>query len=274
MITAADLILVFQQALDEEWGYIYGKTHEMWSAEKQKEYVKDYRDDPDRTASVLYGGKWAKHWVTDCSGLFRHAFSRYGLYIAHGSNTIWDKYCTNQGNLRKGKRIDGKELLPGTAVFTTASDGRHNHIGLYVGNGTVIEAQGCKAGVTTSRITDPRWSVWGELRGVSYKQKEGTGMTAKVVLPTGATGNTVNMRERPSRDSGIILRVPVGATVEVLIDQGQWIQIEYGGKAGYMMADYLEYGQGGESGTEMISVPRGELEKIYDKLGDWLGLRG
>ncbi len=99
-------------------------------------------------------------------------------------------------------------------------------------------------------------------------------MTATVVLPTGASGNTVNMRDKPSRQGGIIAKVPVGSAVEILFDQGQWMQIEYQGKSGYMMSDYLEYGQGGESGTEMLSVPRGELEKIYDQLGDWLGLRG
>ena len=38
------------------------------------------------------------------------------------------------------------ETMPGTALFT-GSEGSHGHVGLYIGNGEVIEAQGTKAGV-------------------------------------------------------------------------------------------------------------------------------
>ena len=251
MMKQEDLIKGFQQALDDRFGYIYGKTHELWSAEKQREYAHDYADDPDRTSSVMYGGKWDGHWVTDCSGLFVWVYCQHGLKIAHGSNSIWRDHLSAKGNLHKGKRLDGKPLLSGTAVFTTSGD-EHNHIGLYIGGGVVIEAQGCKAGVTTSRITDKRWSAWGELKKVSYQGEE-KHMTATVVLPTGASGNTVNMRDKPSRQGGIIAKVPVGSAVEILFDQGQWMQIEYNGKSGYMMSDYLEYGQSGESGGDILT---------------------
>jgi hypothetical protein len=42
------------------------------------------------------------------------------------------------------------------------------HVGLYVGGDTVIEAQGTKAGVTTSKISATKWTHWGELSGVDY----------------------------------------------------------------------------------------------------------
>ena len=38
-----------------------------------------------------------------------------------------------------GKRTDGQPLKPGTAVFLTKGSDRH-HVGLYVGDGKVIEA--------------------------------------------------------------------------------------------------------------------------------------
>lgn len=251
-MNASDLIRGFQTALDEQYGYIWGKTHEMWSAEKQREYAKDYADDPDRANSVRLGGKWAGHWVTDCSGLFVWVYRQHGLKIAHGSNSIWRDHLSAKGNLYKGKRLDGKPLLPGTAVFTTSGD-EHNHIGLYAGGETVIEAQGCEAGVTTSRVTNKKWTAWGELKKVSYQQGEEKRMNATVVLPTGASGTTVNMRDKPSRQGGIIAKVPVGSEVEILFDQGQWMQIEYNGKSGYMMSDYLEYGQSGESGGDILT---------------------
>lgn len=43
--------------------------------------------------------------------------------------------------------------------------GRH-HIGLYVGNDTVIEAKGTKWGVVTSKPS--HWDEWGELKDVDY----------------------------------------------------------------------------------------------------------
>jgi cell wall-associated NlpC family hydrolase len=90
----------------------------------------------------MYGAKWIGKWVTDCSGLFYWAFKELGGYMYHGSNTMWDKYCTAQGNLSSGARTDGQTLKPGTAVFTLKSGGNRSHVGLYIGNGKVIEASG------------------------------------------------------------------------------------------------------------------------------------
>ena len=168
MITTQALINYFQAALDSKWGYIYGERHTLWSAEKQAAYVNKYSGDPDRQNSCKYGGKWAGHIVTDCSGLFADAFEKLGGKIAHGSNTMWRDYCTDKGELKGGKRTDGKELLPGTAVFTGSSWNQHNHVGLYVGNGWVIEAQGTQNGVTRTKITNSKWTYWGELKGVQY----------------------------------------------------------------------------------------------------------
>ena len=246
MIKAAALIAKFYDSLG--WGYIYGCSHEMWSEAKQREYERKYSDDPDRQNSCKYGGKWVGHWVTDCSGLFHYWFSQLGGKIAHGSNSIWDNSCTDKGELRDGSRTDGKPLKPGTAVFTTSSNGRHNHIGLYVGGGLVIEAQGAQAGVVTSVVTNKKWTLWGELKGVSYEEGGEKTMTAKVVLPSGKSGRTVNMREKASTSSGIVKQVPVGSTVDLYEDLGQWCRIGYGGQTGYMMSDYLEYGQQDETG--------------------------
>lgn len=248
MIAALDLVAYFQHALDHHWGYIYGMTHEMWSEAKQKAYQHDYADDPDRANSCQYGGRWAGHWVTDCSGLFKWAFTMLGGSIAHGSNSIWDKYCSAKGEIRRGSRTDGQKLWPGTAVFTSSGE-KHNHIGLYIGLGMVIEAQGAKTGVVTSSIQDKRWTHWGELKSVYYEQEEDPKMEkAKVVLPSGASGETVNMREGSSRDAGIICRVPVGSTIDVIRDAGAWCFIQYQGKQGWMMSNYIEYdGQDGEN---------------------------
>lgn len=83
----------------------------------------------------------------------------------HGSNTMWRKYAAAKGSLQGGKRTDGQPLKPGTAVFLTKGSDRH-HVGLYVGDGEVIEAKGTAYGVVESKIT--RWNEWAELTGTAY----------------------------------------------------------------------------------------------------------
>lgn len=273
MIVAKDLIAKFRLSLSEGWGYIYGETHEMWSASKQAAYANEYSGDPDRKNSCRYGGKWAGHWVTDCSGMFHYWFSKLGSSIPHGSNSIWDKSCTDKGTLKGGKRTDGQILKPGTAVFTSSGE-RHNHIGLYAGDGIVIEAQGAQAGVTTTKISNSKWTHWGELKGVSYDGQDDSGgepevkkVTATVVLPAGASGNSVNMRTKASTGAALVDRIPVGSTVQVLSDEGAWCHIQYAGKTGWMMSNYLEYeGQGGESGGDTITEK--ERQTIENALKD------
>lgn len=169
VISTEALIAKFQYALDNDWGYIWGTAGILWTAARQAQLEKT--TDSDRESGRKYGKKWIGHTVADCSGLFDWAFRVLGgIDIYHGSNTIWNKYCTAKGELKKGKRDDGKDLKPGTAIFThnTKTDVR-GHIGLYIGDGWVIEASGTINGVIKSRITISKWVEWGELKGVNYE---------------------------------------------------------------------------------------------------------
>lgn len=180
VITTASLIAKFQKALTEKWGYIYGTAGETWTIAKQESlvnwFVNKYGSNwknseaaksEDKYYGAVYGAKWGGHRVADCSGLFSWSFKELGGYIYHGSNTIWNKYLTNKGKLNKKGRTDGQVLKPGTAVFT-GNDSKKPHIGLYIGNDTVIEASGTKAGVITTKISSGKWTYWGEMKGVSY----------------------------------------------------------------------------------------------------------
>lgn len=182
VISTEALIAKFKQAIAESWGYIWGTHGEMWTSEKQQKL--EQTTDADREKGRLYGSKWIGHMVTDCSGLFYWAFKQLGNYIYHGSNTIWNKYCTYQGDLKNGQRTDGQSLKPGTAVFTKKlKNGKWNrgHIGLYIGDGWVIEAQGTIEGVKKSKVTLSKWVEWGELKGVNYSISENI---AKPPMPT------------------------------------------------------------------------------------------
>lgn len=230
-----DLISYFQKALSDDWGYIWGTAGEIWTAAKQKELEKT--TDVNRANSRKYGSKWIGHKVADCSGLFSWAFKQLGGYMYHGSNTMWDKYCTSQGELINGARDDGQTLKPGTAIFTHSTEKR-GHVGLYVGDGLIIEAAGAKSGVITSNITDKKWVEWGELKGVIYGDPEPV-----PPVPEGyaiVTGKNLALRQGPSTSCKVITRAPTGSKVKITDPPSDWEYVTYNGKQGYMMKQFLK----------------------------------
>ena len=165
MIAAQALIEKFRLALQEKWGYIWGTAGEKWTEAKQRELEKT--TDSNRAQGRKYGKKWIGHTVADCSGLFSWAFRQLGGTMYHGSDTMYRKWCTEKGELKKGKHTDCAALKPGTAVFVW-NGSRYSHVGLFVGDGTVIEAMGTINGVTTTKVTAGKWTHWGELAGIDY----------------------------------------------------------------------------------------------------------
>jgi len=183
MINADELITKFLYAKQQNWGYIWGTAGVKWTAEKQKELERT--TDQNRAQGRRYGSKWIGHVVADCSGLFHWAFKKLGGEMYHGSNTMYLKWCTDKGELKKGKRADGKELKPGTAVFVWNGT-TYSHVGLYIGDDTVIEAANTQKGVTTSKASATKWTHWGELKGVEYMNTGG-----KPTLRKGSKGEYV-----------------------------------------------------------------------------------
>ena len=169
MIKVSKLIELFVSVLSINAGYIWGTSGVAWTKKRQEQI--NNTTDAKYEQARKYGAKWIGHVVYDCSGLFVWAFKQLGGSIYHGSNTIYKKYCSSKGQLSKGNRTDGKTLLPGSAVFT-GTENDHGHIGLYIGNGEVVEAASTVKGVCKSSVTDKKWTYWGELKDVDYSGGE------------------------------------------------------------------------------------------------------
>lgn len=99
--------------------------------------------------------------VHDCVGLIKG-------YLWSDTPTSAPKYNANQDvgadGMFKKCTVSGKistfQKIPGQCVFK-GTDSKKSHIGVYVGNDTVIEAKGHKYGVVCSNITD-NWKYWGQ----------------------------------------------------------------------------------------------------------------
>lgn len=228
LIPAEQLIIKFKYAYDNKWGYIMNTAGILWTQEKQNTTTNTY--------AKQYGQQWVGHYVADCSGLFSWAFSKLGGYMYHGSNTMWNSYCTSKGKLSNGKRTDGKELKPGTAVFVLKGTTDRSHVGLYIGNGEVIEASSTQSGVIKTKITNTKWKEWGELKGIDY--------SVAIEISTSTVGSAVvnavkvALRSGPSTNDTVLTRVDKGQRVQVLGDS--WTKVTYQGKTGYMMTKFLD----------------------------------
>lgn len=86
------------------------------------------------------------HWLRDIKGLIDHDTNAQGLY----------KQCKQQGKLGAW-RMD-----PGALVFRYSfAKLKMGHVGVYVGNGMVIEAQGRDAGVVMRHLSYGGWTHQG-----------------------------------------------------------------------------------------------------------------
>ncbi len=153
-------------AFSRKGGYIWGQSGAEWTASKQAALERKYNQNPEAYAdykgSAKYGKKWIGHPVWDCSGLCRWALKQFGISVAHGSNSIWDRYLS-----KKGKLTSGMALPEGAPVFT-GTDSKKPHIGIYTGDGMVTEASGANAGVIRTKLHGGKWKYWGLYKNVSY----------------------------------------------------------------------------------------------------------
>lgn len=192
MISNIALVDLFKKALSEKWGYIWGTAGIVWTQARQNQkvnymiskYGENWKKNADAKNdhyynACLYGAKWIGHTVSDCSGMFVWAFKQFNIGMSHISSNIYLNYCTTKGKLTSELK---KTIPAGTAVFTGSSEKNHPHVGLYVGDGKVIEASGTQAGVCTSNITASKWTYYGLLKNVSY---DGGGVSTPVPTPVG-----------------------------------------------------------------------------------------
>ena len=260
-ISSSELIAQFQTALRDGWGYIYGASGEVWTQAQQNA--------ASREQTKKYGQKWVGHRVADCSGLFAWAFRQLGGYCYHGSNTMFRRYSSASGSLAAGKRTDGEPLKPGTAVYKfNASEGYH-HVGLYIGEGGVIEAKGTAYGVATSKIGSG-WTHWGELKGVDYAEKgEQIAMSeTKLAVVTTASGS-LNMRKTASKSAEVIAKIPQGATITVLMETDDWWRVQYKNSTGWCAAEFLTKQENVDNQARMSIQIVDSAGNVFEPVGDF-----
>lgn len=210
--------------LPQKWGYIWGTSGEVWTAEKQAAAT--------REQTRLYGSKWIGHKVADCSGLIVYLCRAAGIAVPHGSNSIWDKSLSESGEIKR-------ELPDGALVFKLRDGDDYYHVGVYVGGGKVVEAKSTYSGVVESKLSG--WTHYGLIKGIKYNQetkKDTDVLTVGVALVDVPNNGTVNVRTKASSNSQRQDTLKEGESCNVLEVSGDWARVEYK-KTGYIMSKYL-----------------------------------
>lgn len=81
-----------------------------------------------------------------------------------------------------------------------------------------------------------KWKYHGRLKYIDDGKGETIIMTARVFAES---GGTVNLRASASTSGALVIRVPVGSEVCILSSEGNWSRVQYAGKSGYMMNEFL-----------------------------------
>lgn len=138
------------------WGYVLGGQGETYSKELAQKWGASGRAGKDLYYFTVIAAGWFGKKIVDCSGMIIQAIrTAIPGYTDQTADGLYSK-CKVKGP------IASMPEMPGICVH------KSGHIGVYLGNGKVIEARGVAYGVVITQLKDRPWTGWGELADVDY----------------------------------------------------------------------------------------------------------
>lgn len=159
-----DLVTWAIRAEQAGWGYVWGSQGELLTESRFQSLAASYPKE--------VGGyeDWIRtHWLgkrtADCSGLIRGYWwlDPETQEIKYGSNGIpaMGADAMYQAASEKGSMSTMPEI-PGLGVW------HKGHIGIYIGNGEVVEAMSTRKGVVRTQLVNGHWTAWLKIPYINY----------------------------------------------------------------------------------------------------------
>lgn len=253
--TAAGLVKHVKQCLEDKWGYVYGALGQTCTESLLDQCARMY------PANNLAGGpmreageKWLGRKVADCSGMIK----AYLMSDYTGGPIKYSAEIDSSVHYSKAKEkgpISTMPDIPGIIVYMPG------HVGVYIGNGEVIESAGTLYGVKKSTVkksyVSGPWTHWYKCPGIEYsgeiEQPDEGGKPdteEKPVAPTGIkVGSTVKIKAGAKYTNGV-------AVPDSVIGKAYTVQKMDGGKAllkeivSWVETKYLTETSGGTNTSE------------------------
>ena len=159
-----DLVTWAVRAEQAGWGYVWGSQGELLTESRFQSLAASYPKE--------VGGyeDWIRtHWLgkrtADCSGLIRGYWwlDAETQEIKYGSNGIpaMGADAMYQAASEKGPMRTMPEI-PRLGVW------HKGHIGIYIGNGEVVEAMSTRKGVVRTQLASGHWTAWLKIPYINY----------------------------------------------------------------------------------------------------------
>lgn len=149
------------------WGYVWGTYGRILTRSLFEMKLEQYPEDVGGYQEYITDNYIGKR-TADCVGLIK-GYSWYDPqtesfdYAVNGmpdlsANQIYE-FASEKGS------IDTIPEIPGLLVWM---DG---HVGIYIGNGEVIEAMGTHYGVVRTQLSRRGWQAWAKVPGITYLEE-------------------------------------------------------------------------------------------------------
>ncbi len=228
MATRADLMVTNVLSLVGN-GYAWGATGQLCTQAVLNQLAAQY---PAQTNLLKVCPKWIGKRIYDCATLVVAALRAAGITICSGASSQWKgDYWSEKGT------IDAMpEDKPCVLYNKSESANPMGHTGIYLGDGTVVDARGSAQGVLHTQLTSRTWSHYAVPRGL-YDE-----MDVVSALVTAPSGSWVRMRRFASDDAGTVRKVPIGEKLTITGKGDEWCGvIGSDGHSGFMMTRFLAF---------------------------------
>lgn len=163
-----DLVTWAKNAADNHWGYVYGTYGTVLDKTMLEFKAEQYPDMVGNNVDFITDNWFGKR-TADCVGLIKG----YSWYDTENKKTV---ICSNNmpdigadkmfENATEKGTIDTLPEIPGLAVW------HEGHIGIYIGNGDVVQAANTRVGVVRTRVSSTAWTHWLKIPYIEYLEQE------------------------------------------------------------------------------------------------------
>lgn len=163
-----DLVKWSEFAADKSWGYVWGTYGTVLSPDFLESKIIQYPDEVGGKEDFIREN-WLGKRTADCVGLIKgyswyDTASQMTILVSNGMPDIGAD--TMYENATEKGTIDTIPEIPGLAVW------KEGHIGVYIGEGKVVEAYGTTSGVIRSELANGGWTHWLKIPYITYLEQE------------------------------------------------------------------------------------------------------